>query len=172
MRPASALPLPKTRRRRGVNFQFLFGAVERTMEASTHSLASFFHWAPARLPIEGIASGFPMDPRDAIDPEQLESLYRAFVDQLLACLDECARGRRGLFAEAVSDGEEGSWPEAAQLRRLALALQAVYTRQGERNALCDEFLDLCSMHGESHPGERRLARAFLERIERGEVGQA
>jgi len=26
------------------------------------------------------------------------------------------------------------------------------------------------MHGESHPGERRLARAFLERIERGEVG--
>jgi hypothetical protein len=26
------------------------------------------------------------------------------------------------------------------------------------------------MHGESHPGERKLARAFLERIERGEVG--
>jgi hypothetical protein len=26
------------------------------------------------------------------------------------------------------------------------------------------------MHGESHPGERRLARTFLERIERGEVG--
>jgi len=40
----------------------------------------------------------------------------------------------------------------------------------ERNALCDEFLDLCTIHGESHPGERRLARAFLERIERGEVG--
>ena len=40
----------------------------------------------------------------------------------------------------------------------------------ERNALCDEFLDLCTIHGESHPGERKLARAFLERIERGEVG--
>jgi hypothetical protein len=26
------------------------------------------------------------------------------------------------------------------------------------------------MHGESNPGERKLARAFLERIERGEVG--
>jgi hypothetical protein len=26
------------------------------------------------------------------------------------------------------------------------------------------------MHGESHPGERRLARLFLERIERGDVG--
>jgi hypothetical protein len=26
------------------------------------------------------------------------------------------------------------------------------------------------MHGESHPGERKLARSLLERIERGEVG--
>jgi hypothetical protein len=26
------------------------------------------------------------------------------------------------------------------------------------------------MHGESHPGERKLARSFLGRIERGEVG--
>jgi hypothetical protein len=26
------------------------------------------------------------------------------------------------------------------------------------------------MHGESHPGERKLARMFLERIERAEVG--
>jgi hypothetical protein len=36
--------------------------------------------------------------------------------------------------------------------------------------LCDEFLDLCSIHGESNPGERKLARAFFERIEKGEVG--
>jgi hypothetical protein len=49
-------------------------------------------------------------------------------------------------------------------------LQGILAQQEERNALCDEFLDLCSMHGESHPGERKLARAFLERIERGEVG--
>jgi hypothetical protein len=28
---------------------------------------------------------------------------------------------------------------------------------------------LCSIHGESNPGERKLARAFLERIEKGEV---
>jgi hypothetical protein len=26
------------------------------------------------------------------------------------------------------------------------------------------------MHGESNPGEARLARAFLKRIEKGEVG--
>ena len=60
-----------------------------------------------------------------------------------------------------------AWPEAARLRELALALQNIFAQQERRNALCDEFLDLCSMHGESHPGEPRLARLFLARIERG-----
>jgi hypothetical protein len=112
-----------------------------------------------------------IDPRDALPPEQLDALSRAFSDQLLACLDECARGRRGLFSEYVSeDEEESGWPEAARLRELAVALQNVFAQNDQRNALCDEFLDLCTMHGESHPGERKLARAFLERIERGDVG--
>jgi hypothetical protein len=115
-----------------------------------------------------------MDPRDAMPPDQLEMLGRAFSEQLLACLDECARGRRGLFSDLSSeliDGEEGkSWPDAARLRELAVALQNILAQHEERNALCDEFLDLCTIHGERHPGERKLARAFLERIERGEVG--
>jgi hypothetical protein len=112
-----------------------------------------------------------MDPRDEMDSEQLDTLNRAFSEQLLACLDECARGRRGLFSEYVSeDGEEHPWPEAACLRALAVALQSVLAQQEERNALCDEFLDLCTIHGESHPGERKLARLFLQRIERSEVG--
>ncbi len=111
-----------------------------------------------------------LDPRDAMPPEQLETLSRVFSEQLLACLDECARGRRGLFSELVDDLDENSWPEAARLRELAVALQNILAQHEERNALCDEFLDLCTIHGESHPGERKLARAFLERIERGEVG--
>jgi hypothetical protein len=114
-----------------------------------------------------------MDPRDEVEPGQLETLAQVFCEQLMACLDECARGRKGLFSdvELLSDEGEGSaWPEAARLRELALALQGIFAQSEERNALCDEFLDLCSMHGESHPGERKLARALLERIERGEVG--
>jgi hypothetical protein len=109
------------------------------------------------------------DPRDETDSDPLDALSRAFSEQLLACLDECARGRRGLFSEPIGVEDE-PWPEAARLRELALALQGVFAQQEERNALCDEFLDLCSMHGEYHPGERKLARAFLERIERGAVG--
>ena len=113
-----------------------------------------------------------MDPRDQLAPGELDVLSHAFTEQLLACLDECARGRRGLFGEPVGEeSDESAWPEAARLRELALALQAVFNQSGQRHALGDEFLDLCSMHGESNPGEARLARAFLTRIERGEVGQ-
>jgi len=112
-----------------------------------------------------------MDPCDEVDPAQLELLASAFREQLLACLDECARGRKGLFSHFVGDdAEEHGWPEADRLRELALALQGVFTQQEKRNALCDEFLELCSIHGEYNPGERKLARTFLERIEKGEVG--
>jgi len=111
-----------------------------------------------------------LDPRDEIPPDQLETLGRVFSEQLLACLDECARGRTGLFSELIDEEDQNSWPEAARLRELAVALQGVFAQHEERNALCDEFLDLCTIHGESHPGERKLARSFLGRIERGEVG--
>jgi hypothetical protein len=115
-----------------------------------------------------------VDPRDEkMEPNQLEKLEQAFCEQLMACLDECARGRRGLFSgyeHLGGEADEAFWPEAERLRELALALQTVLAQQEERNALCNEFLDLCSIHGECNPGERKLARALLERIERGEVG--
>jgi len=111
--------------------------------------------------------------RDEMEADPLDGLSKAFCDQLIGCLEECARGRKGLFSDlsALSDElHESDWPEAARLRELALALQGIFSQREEPNALCEEFLDLCSMHGESHPGERRLARQFLERIERGDVG--
>jgi hypothetical protein len=112
-----------------------------------------------------------MDPRDLLAPDELDSLSHAFTEQLLACLEECARGRRGLFGDPVGDEKaELAWPEAVRLRELALAIQGVFSQNEQRHALADEFLDLCSIHGESNPGERKLARLFLERIERGEVG--
>lgn len=114
-----------------------------------------------------------MEPDSAEDSGQFDSLAKAFSDQLVACLEECGRGRLGLFSDRETTGieEQGPpWPEAARLRELAFALQAILNQGGERNALCDEFLDLCSIHGEHDPGEPRLARMFLERIESGEVG--
>jgi hypothetical protein len=111
-----------------------------------------------------------IDPRDEINSEEMVTLERVFSNQLMACLDECARGRKGLFSQYIDEDDNVGWPEAERLRELAVALQAIFAQLEKRNALCDEFLDLCTMHGESHPGERKLARTFLERIERGEVG--
>ncbi|HEY1580160.1 MAG TPA: hypothetical protein VGF82_24100 [Terracidiphilus sp.] len=113
-----------------------------------------------------------MDPHEPV-VDQLEPLSAAFRDQLLACLEECAHGRHGLFSDVAlieEEETERAWPEAARLRELAQALQNVFAQYEQRNSLCDEFLDLCSMHGESHPGEARLSRMFLARIERDEVG--
>jgi hypothetical protein len=110
---------------------------------------------------------------DEAKVDQIELLAVVFCDQLLACLEECARGRKGLFSDValLNEEDEGAgWPEAARLRELAVALQGVFAQQERQDALCNEFLDLCSMHGESHPGERKLARAFLDRIDKGEVG--
>jgi hypothetical protein len=114
-----------------------------------------------------------MDPRDEVEPGQLEMLAGAFRAQLLACLEECARGRKGLFSAFEylgGEADDQSWQEAARLRELALALPGIFAQQGEQNALSDEFIDLCTIHGESNPGESKLARAFLDRIAKGEVG--
>lgn len=113
----------------------------------------------------------PEEREEAPKESTLDGLAKAFSEQLMACLDEAAHGRKGLFSTLVNDEEEGAgWPEAERLRELAMALQSVFAQQEERYALADEFLDLCTMHGEYNPGDRRLARSFLERIERGEVG--
>jgi len=112
-----------------------------------------------------------MDSDNPFESSQFEGLKCAFRDQLLACLEECAHGRRGLFsAYEHLGGDEPGWPEAEQLRELAAALQPILAHGEAHDPLVDEFLDLCTIHGESNPGEPRLAREFLKRIDRGEVG--
>lgn len=113
-----------------------------------------------------------MDPGEEMTSGQIEGITAVFRDQLIACLEECARGRRGLFVayEHLGNDDPRGWAEAERLRQLAAALQAIFAQSEERNPLCDEFLDLCTIHGEYDPGESRLARAFLARIENGEVG--
>ena len=104
------------------------------------------------------------------ETQQFEPLTRAFREQLLACLEECAAGRRGLFSDiehlSIDPANHPAWLEAASLRELAFALQSILAQFGEVDPLCDQFLDLCSIHGENDPGEPKLARAFLNEINR------
>ena len=79
-----------------------------------------------------------MDPRDEIDSAQLETLASAFGEQLLACLDECARGRKGLFSDValLSDEEERVWPEAARLRQRKFALLRQFLKLVDDDGWC------------------------------------
>ena len=107
-----------------------------------------------------------------MESDQIDPLVDVFREQLMALLEECALGRWGLFGvnQSPEAKKYNAWPEADRLRELAMALQSILAQSGERNALCDEFLDLCTIHGENDPGEPRLARTFLARIEKGQVG--
>jgi len=101
---------------------------------------------------------------------QLQPLIQVFREGLIACLEECASGRKGLFSDFAhlsGDGSETAWPEAAKIRELAFALQSILAQSEEQDKLCDQFLDLCSIHGENDPGEPKLARAFLAEISGG-----
>jgi len=105
------------------------------------------------------------DPESYSEPTRIDTsaLDTVFRSQLFACLEECSRGRQGLFANHEIAGQN-AWPEAAQLRELAFALQAIHAQDNESSPLVEHFLDLCTMHGESNPGEPRLARNFLDHI--------
>ena len=70
---------------------------------------------------------------DTFDPptDQLGALSQVFSDQLMACLQECAHGRYGLFSDVSLTADDESlreWPEAARLRELAAALQSVFAQ--------------------------------------------
>jgi hypothetical protein len=114
-----------------------------------------------------------MSRRDRIQLEQLETLDAAFREMLVSCLDQCSRGRWGLFRTFDYLGEARkywNWPEADRLRELASSIQEVLTQSGEHDPLCKEFLDLCAKHSANDPGEPRLAQILLERIEKGDFG--
>ena len=77
-----------------------------------------------------------MDPSDDLPSEQFDALNRAFSEQLLACLDECARGRSGLFAESID--EEGQKP-------------------GLRRRVCASWRSRCRMFWRSRKSATRSA---------------
>jgi hypothetical protein len=89
-----------------------------------------------------------------------------FRELLIPGLQGCAAGRWGLFgAYDAFPGFENWSPAGNRLRELAKSIQAIRHESGERNELCDEFLKICGMHKANDPGESKLAKSFLERIE-------
>jgi hypothetical protein len=110
-----------------------------------------------------------MKRRDKIQLQQLETLDAEFRELLIPCLVQCSRGRWGLFGSydrLVEEGWSLAWPEAIRLHELAVLIEKILDQSGEQNVLCSDFLKLRNRHGQNDPGEPKLARAFLDQIER------
>jgi len=113
-----------------------------------------------------------MSRRDQVKFERLSQLEDEFKELLIPCLEQSARGRWGLFGAYDRFPELARfviWPEKDRLRELAISIRSIRSEVGERNELCEEFLETCTLHRANDPGEPKLASAFLERIKlRGE----
>jgi len=104
--------------------------------------------------------------RRPVKEQRLDQLEGEFRPPLVACLTECAKGRYGLFGQ--NDKPEIAkyyeWPEAEELKQIALEIKELRAEFGQPNALVEQLLHYCSLRGSNVPGEPKLARAFLDEI--------
>lgn len=107
-----------------------------------------------------------MKKSDKIRAQKLKAMEQEFQELLIPCLQACAEGRWGLFGTYDAfPGFENWSPGGNRLRELAKSIQFIRSESGERSELCEEFLSLCTFHKPNDPGEPKLAKDFLERIE-------
>lgn len=107
-----------------------------------------------------------MTKREDIQQRRLESLESEFRSLLPRVLKECAAGRWGLFVH--NDGDGGKylfWPEADQLKTMAIEIRLIRESFGESNSDVERFLRYCSLRGSNLPGEPRLAQSLLDEVE-------
>ena len=85
---------------------------------------------------------------------------------LVSCLEQCARGRWGLFGQNDQPGATRylKWDEADHLKEIVEEIQALRQEFGQPNPLCERFMHYCSLRGPNVPGEPKLARAFMDEL--------
>jgi hypothetical protein len=106
-----------------------------------------------------------MTKREKIREMRLVQIESEFRSLLISCLEECARGRYGLFGQNSHLDPERRywrWPEAVRLKDLAEEIESIRRQFGEVNEECGRFLQLCSLKGSNVPGEPKLALSFLQ----------
>jgi hypothetical protein len=105
--------------------------------------------------------------------QRLDELESDFRPLLIACLRECQNGRWGLFGQ--NDSTDGAtyldWKDGENLKEIARQIRALRGEFGQPNPLVERFLLYCSLRGPNVPGEPKLAKAFLDEIEKGDFDQ-
>jgi hypothetical protein len=103
--------------------------------------------------------------REKIRGQRLEQLEAEFHPLLISCLEECARGRYGLFGQNEQFGNWWRWDEAERLKEIAQEIIKIRSEYGEQNTECERFLYYCSLRGPHVVGEPKLAQQFLNEIQ-------
>lgn len=108
--------------------------------------------------------------RQPIKAQRLDELESDFRPLLITCLRECQNGRWGLFSQ--NESPEGAthldWKDGESLKEIAQQIRALRGEFGQRNPLVERFLHYCSLRGPNVPGEPKLAKAFLDGIQKGD----
>jgi hypothetical protein len=105
-----------------------------------------------------------MNKRERIEPLKLAELEAEFNQLLPQCLQECAAGRLGLFANSPIVAAYADWPEAARLRSLARQIRQIRAEEGSVHPACDRFLHYC-LHGENIREDPKLAAKLLNELD-------
>jgi hypothetical protein len=106
-----------------------------------------------------------MKKREKIKSQRLEQLEAAFRPLLISCLEECARGRYGLFGQNEHFGNWWRWDEAERLKEMAREIIEIRSEYGEQSIECERLLHYCSLRGPHVVGEPKLAQQFLNEIQ-------
>ncbi|HLJ28668.1 MAG TPA: hypothetical protein VKY85_18310 [Candidatus Angelobacter sp.] len=105
-----------------------------------------------------------MSKHEGIESQRLAELEAEWSRLLQPCLEQCAAGRWGLFANSPIASAYADWPEAERLRSLAPEITALHTTFGSMHPVCELFLHYCSLRGSNIRGEPKLAAEFLEEL--------
>jgi hypothetical protein len=108
--------------------------------------------------------------KTSLKEQRLADLEDDFPALLVSCLQECGRGRWGLFGQ--NDNTEAEkflhWKDAQRLKDIAAEIHNLRAEFGQPNALVERFLQYRLQRGANVPGEPKLALAFLDEIQRGD----
>jgi hypothetical protein len=108
--------------------------------------------------------------RRPTNAQRLDDLESDFRPLLISCLLECQNGRWGLFGQndSLDEAKYLDWKDGKNLKEVARQIRELRAEFGQPNPLVDRFLHYCSLRGPNVPGEPKLARAFLDEIEKGD----
>jgi len=108
-----------------------------------------------------------MRKQDQVEEPKLSELEAEWAALLPRCLEQCAGGRSGLFANSPIVSAFVDWPEAERLRKLTRQIRETHASLGSVHPGCERFMHYCALPGRDFRAEPKLAAEFLQELKDG-----